>query len=397
MTLKKNCICCNNNDLYEVLDLKEQPLANNFVTTPTELPKYPLKLNLCKNCYHLQLSYIVNPDILFKNYLYVSGTSRTLREYFKWFGSFVQEYTTKSCGDILEIACNDGTQLDVFRDLGWNTYGVDPAENITSTISKTHKIVCDYFNKNLFNGKRFDVIVAQNVFAHNENAYKFLTDCMEYMKDDSFLFIQTSQSEMIQNNEFDTIYHEHISFFNIKSFFTLCKRVGINLIDVVKSPIHGVSYIFIMSKVVSKPHLINNLISLEKNKKLYDFNTYINYKNNVLTIRDDFVQRINQYKQKGYIIIGYGAAAKGMTFLNFCNTKLDVIIDDSSLKHNLYTPGSNIVIKDLNYIRRYSDDDIVVFVPLAWNFYTEIVNKIKSVRNNKKDMYLKYFPQLEVN
>ena len=398
MKHKNNCICCNSEKLHEVLDLKDQPLANNFVKTPTTLQTFPLKLNVCKDCYHLQLSYIVDPNLLFKNYLYVSGTSKTLRDYFEWFANFVQEYSNSNYKqqDILEIACNDGSQLDCFKKLGWNTYGIDPAENIVCNLSKDHIVACDFFKGGLFNNKKFDIIVAENVFAHNENAFKFLTDCISYMKDESFLFIQTSQSNMILNNEFDTIYHEHLSFFNINSFNTLCNRVGINLIDVRKSPIHGTSYIFILSKTIRKPHLIENLISLERSKGLYNIDTYETYKDNALDIKSDFVKHINDYKQKKYIIIGYGAAAKGMTFLNFCNITFDIIIDDSPLKYNLYTPGSNIVIKDLLFLKNYSNTDKIVFIPLAWNFYTEIVNKIKSVRKNKEDIFLKYFPTLEI-
>ena len=96
MKHKNNCICCNSEKLHEVLDLKDQPLANNFVKTPTTLQTFPLKLNVCKDCYHLQLSYIVDPNLLFKNYLYVSGTSKTLRDYFEWFANFVQEYSNSN-------------------------------------------------------------------------------------------------------------------------------------------------------------------------------------------------------------------------------------------------------------------------------------------------------------
>ena len=243
---KKQCICCGSENLELLLDLNNQPLANSYHDNTKPLPEYPLGVNLCKNCYHVQLTHIVNPDLLFKDYLYVSGTSQTLKENFEWFSNFVLEYTDK-CDNILDIACNDGSQLDCFKSKGVDTYGIDPAENLHKLSSKNHNVVCDYFDSKSFD-KKFDVIMGQNVFAHNENAKKFLEDCSSLMHNDSHLFIQTSQSEMIQNNQFDTIYHEHISFFNINSMNELAKRTDLNLIDVIKTPVHGISYLFVFSK-----------------------------------------------------------------------------------------------------------------------------------------------------
>jgi 2-polyprenyl-3-methyl-5-hydroxy-6-metoxy-1,4-benzoquinol methylase len=390
---KKECICCGNNDLTEILNLGEHPLANSYHNNNNEiLPKFPLNLNLCNKCYHLQLSHIVNPDLLFRNYLYVSGTSNTLRKYFDWFVDFVNEYCQLQTGSVLDIASNDGTQLDYFKNKGWDTYGIDPSKNLYDVSSKNHNVVCDYFDSKIFD-KKFDVITAQNVFAHNENAKSFLDNCYTLMHDDSLLFIQTSQSEMVNNNEFDTIYHEHISFFNINSFNELTKRTNLHLIDVIKTPVHGISYLFVLSKKEKNKFLIDNLISVEKEKGLLSYETYINYKKNVSEIVNDFKTSIQKYRDRGYKIIGYGAAAKGMTFLNFANEKMDFIIDDNELKQGLFTPGTNTEIKSVNFLHNYNNDDYIVFVPLAWNFFTEIKEKIKKVRNNENDVYIKYFPK----
>jgi 2-polyprenyl-3-methyl-5-hydroxy-6-metoxy-1,4-benzoquinol methylase len=390
---KKECICCGSNDLTEILNLGEQPLANSYHNNDNEiLPNFPLNLNLCGKCYHLQLSHIVNPDLLFRNYLYVSGTSNTLRKYFNWFVDFVNEYCELKTGSVLDIACNDGTQLDYFKNKGWDTYGIDPSKNLYDVSSKNHNIVCDYFDSKNFD-RKFDVITAQNVFAHNENAKEFLDNCYTLMHDDSLLFIQTSQSEMVNNNEFDTIYHEHISFFNINSFNELTKRTNLHLIDVIKTPVHGISYLFVLSKKEKNKFLIDNLISVEEEKGLLSYETYINYKKNVSEIVNDFKKSIQKYRDRGYKIIGYGAAAKGMTFLNFANEKMDFIIDDNELKQGLFTPGTNTEIKSINFLHDYNNDDYIVFVPLAWNFFTEIKEKIKKVRNNENDVYIKYFPK----
>jgi len=395
-TKKTDCICCGSDSLKELLNLNDQPLANSYHNNSTELKKFPLKLNLCTNCYHLQLSHIVNPDIMFKDYLYVSGTTKTLRDYFDWFAEYVSKQS--EIGNVLDIACNDGSQLDSFKKLGWDTTGVDPAENLFELSSKNHKVICDYFKgKSQFNNK-FDVITAQNVFAHNENALKFLNDCSDILDDDGRVYIQTSQSELVVSNQFDTVYHEHISFFNINSMNELAKRSNLKLVDVFKTPIHGISYIFVFKKKINdfEQQWVDNLIGIEKERGLYKIQTYEHYKNNVENIIRDYGKIINNYSKLGYEIIGYGAAAKGMTFLNYANVYPDVIIDDNPLKQGLYTPGGNTPIKSIEYIKDLSENKKVLFVPLAWNFYKEIRNRIKSVRNNKNDKFLIYFPNVRI-
>ena len=390
---KKDCVCCGKSDLSLVLDLNKQPLANSYHKEGEKLEEYPLGLNLCNDCYHLQLTHIVNPDLLFKDYLYVSGTSQTLRDNFEWFTNFTLENSDIDVETVLDIACNDGTQLDCFKSKGIHTYGIDPAENLYELSSKNHNVICDYFDSSLYN-RMFDVIIAQNVFAHNENPKKFLDDCEQLMHDDSKLYIQTSQSDMIRNNQFDTIYHEHISFFNINSMNELIKRTGLHLVDVIKTPVHGVSYLFVLSIKKTNEHRVQNLIDVEKELGLLSIETYEKYRNNVLEIVDLFKLLIEDSRREGYKIVGYGAAAKGMTLLNFAQVDLDIIIDDNPLKQNLYTPGRNTEICSVDVLKKYKDSDKILFVPLAWNFYKEIRERIKKVRDNKNDMFLKYFPRV---
>ena len=392
-TEKKDCVCCGKSNLSLVLDLNNQPLANSYHKEDEILEEYPLGLNLCDDCYHLQLTHIVNPDLLFKNYLYCSGTTQTLRDNFEWFSNFVLE-DAPVCKSVLDIACNDGTQLDCFKEKGVETYGIDPAENLYELSSKNHDVKCEYFDS-VFFGFLFDVIIAQNVFAHNSDPKKFLDDCCELMDDDSRLYIQTSQAHMVQNNQFDTVYHEHISFFNINSFNELVKRTNLNLIDVIKTPVHGVSYLFVLSKKKMNEHRIQNLIDVERETGLYSKKTYDDYKRNILNIVESFKDIVGSVSGK-YPVIGYGAAAKGNTFLNFADVKLDYVIDDNELKQGLYTPGTNIEIKSVELLKEYGEEDRILFVPLAWNFYDEIRKRIKKVRDNKNDRFLKYFPNIEV-
>ena len=404
---KKDCVCCGKSNLSVVLDLNKQPLANSYHKEDEILEDYPLGLNLCEDCYHLQLTHIVNPDLLFKDYLYVSGTTKTLRDNFKWFADFAIEnsYPWHRPKNVLDIACNDGSQLDCFKSKGILTYGIDPAENLYELSSKNHTVICDYFSADKFRDivkilprkheyKKFDIILAQNVFAHNETAKKFLDDCEKLMHDDSKLYIQTSQSDMVRNNQFDTIYHEHISFFNINSFNELVKRTKLHLVDVIKTPVHGVSYLFVLSKKKKNKHRVQNLIDVERELGLLSIETYEKYRNNVLEIVDLFKLLIDDSRREGYKIVGYGAAAKGMTLLNFAEVDLDVIIDDNPLKQSLLTPGRNTKIDSIDTLKQYKDSDKILFVPLAWNFYKEIRERIKKVRDNEDDVFLKYFPRV---
>ena len=125
------CLCCGSKNLTTTLDLGVQPMANSFLASEDEEElTFPLVLNMCRNCFHLQLSHAVNPDLLFKNYLYVSGTSQTLRDYFDWFAKETLNYFSQQPKSVLDIACNDGSQLNSFKALGLKTYGIDPATNL---------------------------------------------------------------------------------------------------------------------------------------------------------------------------------------------------------------------------------------------------------------------------
>lgn len=397
LTENTQCLACGSQKLKPSLNLGSQPLANSLPETPTEQEVYPLMVNLCTDCYHLQLTHTVNPEIIYKNYLYASGTSNTLKKYSEWFAGFVEERITNTTNSVLDIGCNDGTQLEYFGKRGFFTYGIDPAQNLVH--NNKHVGICSFFGPhligNLWENVEFDAITAQNVFAHNPNPLEFLETCKEIMSHHTLLFIQTSQADMVLNNEFDTIYHEHVNFFNINSMNKIATRAGLLIVDVIKTPIHGNSYVFVLSKSEGKPYHITNLISMED--KLLKEETYTKWEENVKTNTKELKSCIQDYKNKGYKIIGYGAAAKGNTLLNYLGEPLDVIIDDSPLKQGRYTPGLNIPITSIDKLKEYMQDDKILFIPLAWNFFKEISQRIKNVRDNPNDKFLKYFPKVEVN
>ena len=395
--INDKCLACGSDNLLPSLDLGNQPLANSYLKSISDSEEtYPLAVNVCKDCYHVQLSHSVDPEIIYKNYLYVTGTNNTIKEYSKWFAGYVLETMTERTRNILDIGCNDGTQLDPFRDLGLSTYGIDPAENIYPTSSLKHNVICDFFGPEIVEKvhQEFDAIIAQNVMAHNPNPLNFLLTCKELMSDHTMLYVQTSQADMILNDEFDTIYHEHINFFNVNSMNELAKRAGINLIDMIKTPIHGNSYIFVFSKTLEKPFNIQNKISMES--KLYSLSTYKEWENTIKKNMAELAIIIGKYRKAGYKIIGHGAAAKGNTMLNYSKIKLDLILDDNPIKQKLYTPGSHILITKPEQLNYYSFEDKILFVPLAWNFFTEISKRIKSLRNVDHDLFLTYFPEVKI-
>lgn len=398
------CLACGSTDLIPTLDFGAQPLANNFRDTAMTLyeKRYPLAINRCQDCDHLQLTHAVDPKLIYTHYLYVSGTSGTYLEYMKWYAKFVLEtyntYTTKMGPySVLDIGCNDGSQLNAFKELTFRTFGVDPAENLWPTSSANHTVVCGFWDKTSADhlGRKFDIISSQNAFAHNPNPLAYLQLAKEYLNDDGKIFISTSQADMVLNGEFDTIYHEHISYYNANSMRELATRAGLYLIDVIKTPIHGTSYIFVLSAKPANSERVENIIAMEAAAGLVSGSTYRKWASQTSQILQGIRVTVDAYKDKQYKIVGYGAAAKGMTLLNASRIQLDCVVDDNPLKVGLWCPGTSIPVVSIDYIKQLSAQDKVVFIPLAWNFYKEIKNKIVGIRSNPSDVFMRYFPTIQ--
>ena len=392
---KDDCIACGYDILTPVLDLGIQPLANSFKKNQRDFEDcYPLAVNFCTNCSHLQLSHLVHPDELFKNYIYVSGTSKTQLDYFHWFSDLVASRIGKNIGRVLDIGCNDGSQLNFLKMLGFETYGVDPAKNLYHMSSKNHSVVCDYFNDDAVEfDKPFDAIICQNAFAHNYDQLQFLEKCKDVLSDDGLIFVSISQATMIKNNEFDTIYHEHYSYYTVKSMNALCNRAGLFLVDVVKHCIHGNTYIFVISKHNNKSTTVEHMIREENDFGMSESCTYTKYASKAIKIAEKFKVTIDSMRSIGYMVVGYGSPAKGNTMLNFSGVTLDFIVDDNPLKQGKFTPGSSVPVVSVDKLDQLSDIEPVCFVPMAWNFFDEIYQKISKIRNGKATVYLKYFPE----
>jgi 2-polyprenyl-3-methyl-5-hydroxy-6-metoxy-1,4-benzoquinol methylase len=392
------CLACGGTDLIPTLDLKDQPLANNFqehAGVKEDDLWFPLAVNRCQDCDHLQLTHAVDPKLIYTHYLYVSGTSGTYVEYMDWYAKFVCEQFADAPITVLDIGCNDGSQLNAFKKLGLQTYGVDPAENLHAKSSANHNVTLGFWDEATslkLDTQLFDVITTQNSFAHIPDPLTYLQLARERLTDNGKIFISTSQADMVLNGEFDTIYHEHISYYNAESMQALANRAGLHLIDVIKTPIHGTSYVFVLSEKPSNTQRVENILAMES--KLHMGSTYRKWANDVQTLLVDLKEQIDLYREWGYTIVGYGAAAKGMTLINASDITLHCVIDDNPLKQGLYCPGTSIPVVDIDWLAQVNNPERVVFVPLAWNFYDEIKKKIKAKRNNTEDIFLRYFPSI---
>lgn len=372
------CLACGGASLRPCLDLGAQPLANEFKKTDSEHEEvYPLAVVLCSECHHLQLDYFIEPDLMFKHYLYVSGTSSVFRQHMEWFATLTGAGAEH---DVLDIGCNDGTQLDVFKERGCRTWGVDPAENLFQISSKKHTVHLGYFET--FSPERtFDIMCAQNVFAHNRDPLAFLIHAKTMMEKHTKFYIQTSQADMVQNGEFDTIYHEHINFFNVVSFQRLAERAGLMLEDVFKTPIHGTSFMFVISKNGQPSSNVQTLIDAETSQGIHSLSFY-----------DAWAEKARAFARKirndldGKYVVAYGAAAKGNTLLNFVGLRPEMIIDDNPLKQGRFSPGVRSPVLPSSSIKSLPEHP-VVFLPLAWNFFDEIKTKILALRNRPDDVF----------
>ena len=380
-----NCVCCNSPNMKRFIDLGEQPLANNLINQEgDEYSEFPLEVKYCDVCWHSQLSIAVDPKTLFQNYYYVTGTSRTMNEYCESLAKKIYNIFGRKA-NILDIACNDGTLLEKFSKFDWDLTGVEPAQNIAPMArAKGIEVYNKFFaSEKIEFGKKFEVITALNVFAHVPNPLEFMRECKRNLSKNGIIVIQTSQRDMVEDRQFDTIYHEHISFFSAKSMQKLCDRAGLKLYRIDTPSIHGGSYVFYISENRQVQQSVTQRIDKEQEKGRFDKEIYTQFQSDILQIKKNARQVL-----EGKRIIGFGAAAKGIVFLNFINAKIECVIDENPLKQGKIIPKLNIPIKSLESLPTSGDYEVAV---LAWNFYDEIILRI----NQKDRNIIKFFPETQ--
>ena len=359
-----------------------------------------LGVNLCRDCFHTQLTVAVDPDLMFRDYLYMSGTTTTLSQYFEDFVSRVErDVGTGRRLRVLDIASNDGSLLARFKTHGHDVLGVDPAENLRP-LSDANGVptLVSYWNEDALDrsGGGFDVVVAMNVLAHIAQPDRFLALCARALLPGGRIYIQTSQAMMVKNGEFDTIYHEHHSYFTVRSFLALAARAGLTVVGVEHVPVHGVSYLVqLTDRSAGRPFTASDfeIGRMENATGYYDMATYQQFARRALATRDTVSELVASGRAAGYAVGGYGAAAKGMTFLNFAGLDLDYIVDDNPLKVGLLTPGRHQG-RWPDHLREAASDTL--FAILAWNFHEEIMRRIRAARHNARDQFFTYFPRVSL-
>src|SRR3990167_8129621 len=381
------CRICKNKKMHKVLSLGESPLANSFlkpVDLKTREDFFPLELLLCTKCGLIQLAHIVNPNLMFRNYLYVSSTSKSFVEHFDKFAQEVNKRFALTDEDlVIDIGSNDGILLKPFKNLGARTLGVDPAKNVAEIARKAGiETIVDFFNEKVAHrilreyGKA-KIITAANVFAHTNNWDEFVESAKILLTDDGVLIIEAPYLlDFIKKNLFDTVYHEHLSYIAVRPLIKFFKKHRMFVFDVQKVSSHGGS-IRVFVKNTKGPYKLEErvyqFLKKEKSNGLALAETYKKFSKKIEMNKKLLVKMLNKLKADGNKIVGYGAPAKGNTLLNYFGIGpelIDYIVDDSKLKQELYTPGTHIRINPPNKLK---EEDANYILILAWNFADKII------------------------
>lgn len=385
-----NCRICKNENLKKVLSLGKTPPANSFLPKDKLAEKedyFPLSLNLCPLCRQLQLSHVVHPDLLFRNYVYVSSTSPVFIKHFEDYAKSVWDKLKLKKGDlVIDIGSNDGILLKPFKNLGAKVLGIDPAVKIAKQATK-HGIetLPEYFNQSVAEKivKKYGqakVVSANNVFAHINDIDEVVLGVKKVLADDG-VFITESPYLVVflQNNLFDTVYHEHLSYYSIKPLSVFFKRHGMKVFDVEETKSHGGSIRVFACREKSKyktSSSVSKLLKKESELGLDDLKTYQNFAQRVKENKTNLRKLLKGLKKQDKKIAGFGAPAKGNTLLNFFKIgteTLDYIVEDSPPKQGLFTPGMHIPV--VSPSRLIKDQPDYLFI-LAWNFAEPIMLKL---------------------
>jgi SAM-dependent methyltransferase len=390
--LEEKCRICSSKNLKIILDLGEQPPSNSFLDIDelnSPESKFPLRLFWCKDCYLVQLLDIVDKEYLFKNYFYMTSASKPIVDHFKKYAQDVyQEFLQEDNSFVVEIGSNDGSLLKEFKKLGVSILGIEPATNLSELANQSNVTTKNTFfssevSKEIIKSRDVSVVIANNVIAHIEN----LQDLMNGIKilignNGVFIFEVPYLVDLIENLEFDTIYHEHLSYFSILPLLKLVKQFGLEIFDIKKQLVHGGTLRIFVSQKDNYP--INNSVNVFLNEEhklgLDKIEFYHKFSTNVEELKKNLLKLLTQLKKENKSLLGYGAPAKGNVLLNYCgiNTNfLDCIIDTTPLKQGKYTPGMHIPIIPPKNLK---NTDVALL--LAWNYESEILLKENIFRKN---------------
>jgi hypothetical protein len=386
-----SCRICQNKELKPVFDLGRQPLANSLLKTRDEKEtSYPLALVWCPECNLIQLNYTVPPEKLFSKYLWVTGTSRTAREFSETFCRELLNRTKNSKeGYVLEVASNDGTFLIPFVRRGFNVLGIDPAKNIEQVAEKNGVPTrCVFFGKRearkLVKEKGpARIVFARNVMPHVAHTRDFVEGLAISLENEGTLAIEAHYAKKIlEELHYDSIYHEHLCYFTFKSLEGLLNDFNLHVFDIKESPISGGSMIVYARKgKVREAPVVLKYRESEKKNKINDLASWQNFGKKSFLHRQQLLEAMDSVLKNGEKLAGYGASARSSTLLNFCgidSKHISFIADQNPLKQNLFTAGTRIQIKSPEDVMRQNPQCLLM---LAWNFGDEIIEILKKKFN----------------
>jgi hypothetical protein len=377
------CRVCGSDKLRSYLDLGSVPLANALLDPfSKDASKYPLNVLYCRDCSLSQLSIIVDPKIMFSEYFYKSSVSETFKDHCREMGRDLFELRGIPRPHVIDIASNDGCLLEQFRDEGFSVLGVDPATNL-SKISKDKGIetINKFWGEDIILDRRADVITATNVIAHVDDLDGFVKGVVNNLNPMGIFVMEFPWAlNLISNGLFDTIYHEHLSYFLLKPLKIKLEQHGMKVFKVSAVDIHGGSLrVYACNdKMYREDDSVKMVEDIEKSCGMYNESKYIVYRETVECVKNQFIRMMECLR--GCNVYGYGASAKGIMLMNACGLTRDDIMgiaDDTTEKQGKETPGGRIPIITLERMREMNPHTIILF---AWNFAEELKMRTSDYR-----------------
>lgn len=390
--MSQYCRSCGESDLLIIYEYGDVPLANSLIESISiakEEERFPLTLSFCDNCSLVQIIENVSPKKMFDEYLYFSSYSDTMVAHAKEIveATIVKQGLNES-SKVLEIASNDGYLLQHYLTKSIPVLGIEPAKNIAEISEKKGiKTVCEYFTSELAkelvkNDGCVDVVHANNVFAHVPDPNDFAKGLKILLKDNGTVIIEAPYVvDLIEKLEFDTVYHEHFSYFSLSSLSRIFERVGMSVVNVEHLSIHGGTLRYYISHAGQNvSDKVNELLANENKIGVTTKKYYTEFNDRIVKLKKDLLDLLNDLKSKGHSIAAYGASAKGSTLLNtfkINKESIDFIVDRSRDKQGYLIPGLHLEIIDPKELKNRQPDYTLL---LTWNFADEILMQQKKYR-----------------
>lgn len=403
----KKCRICRSRNLVSYLDLGGMPLVNKVLSNEevASEKKYPLEVLFCGECNLSQLSIVVNPEVLFRNYVYRSGISETFRNHCRDLADELNSTILKNNDLIVDIASNDGCLLMPFKQKGNRILGIDPAINLAKIANEAGIETLPEFweqglaKKVLDNYGSSKVITAFNVFAHVNDVHSFLEGVKTLLAEDGCFIVEAPHLyNLVEKTEFDTVYHEHLSYFLVRPLIRLAQEHDMKITKVKKVDIHGGSIRIYMEKENGQDtsdDSVQNIIKEEERAGLYNIGAYRGLKRQVDGLKNNLNAILHELKNLGKTISAFGASAKGNILLNHCQIGkgvIDYVFDDTPEKQGKLYPGVHIPIISRDTLLKKQPDYLLL---LSWNFADEMIRKTKEYKQNG-GKYLIPVPYLKI-